>query len=176
MFEKNEWIKLFKYAGYGAAVGAGLCILLFIYELLAETWNCMCDCIGGCYLPEVSTGLTFLFVFVACVIIGFMIGLFSAFSDRRNRLDEEGKRSKEQAAAAAKQQRMKWASEVKRKSLEVANTCDKNYKNIQPLIHPQYKAETLISSILTEMANISELQGKVEAMAEDVKMKGGTSK
>lgn len=174
MFNKDEWIKLFKYTGYGAAVGACLCFLLFLYSFVAEIWNCMCDCFGGCSeMPEVDSGLTFLFVFIISLAIGLMVGLFSAFNDRNYRLSAEERRRKENESEEAKRQRIKWASEVKQKSLEVTNICDKNYKNLKPLITAQYRADGQMSTISDELANISELNGKIKAMAQDVKMKGG---
>lgn len=176
MFDKDEWIKLLKYTGYGAAVGAGLCVLLFVYEFVAEMWNCMCDCFGGCSeMPEVDSGFTFLFVFLISLAIGLMVGLFSAFSDRNYRLAADERRRKENESEEAKRQRIKWASEVKQKSLEVANVCDKNYKSMKPMITAKYRADGQMTTISDELANISELSGKINAMAQDVKMKGGIS-
>jgi len=177
MFNKDEWIKLLKCTGYGAAIGAGLCVLLFIYDLFAEFWNCMCDCFGErSELPIVNEGITFLFVFLISFAIGVVIGIISAFSARNNRLFEEERKRNEQESTEARNQRIKWASEVKQKSLDVANVCEKNYKDIKIMIAPQYKADAQMKSISTELANIFELQGKIDAMAEDIKAKGGTSK
>lgn len=174
MFDKDEWTKLLKYTGYGAAVGAGLCVLLFIYELVAGMWNCMCDCFGGCSgMPEINSGLTFLYVFLVCLITGLIAGIFSALSDRSARLSADERERKRKESKEAQRQRIRWASEVKEKSLEVEKISDENYKGIKPLITAQYRADEQMSIISDELANISELNGKVNAMAQDVKMKGG---
>ena len=76
----------------------------------------------------------------------------------------------------ARKQRIKWAGEVKQKALNVANTCDKNSKDYKPLISPTYQADSQMKSIINELADVAELKGKVDAMANDTKSKGGVSK
>lgn len=177
MFNKDEMLKFLKCTGYGAAVGAGLCVLLFIYGLFAEAWNCLCDCFGGCdSLPEVNSDATFLFAFFISLGIGFLIGLFLALSDRASRIEAENRKRAAANSAEAKQQRIKWASEVKQKALSISNTCNKNYKDYKELISPKYKADSQMNIIINELANIAELKGKVDSMAIDTKTKGGHSK
>lgn len=177
MFNQDESRKFWKYTGYGAAVGAGLCVALFVYELFAEAWNCLCDCFGGCdSLPEVNSWLTFLFVFLISTGIGFMVGLFSALSDRSVRLADEASKRAAATSEEARKQRIKWAGEVKQKALSVANTCEKNAKEYKALIAPNYKSDSQMDAIIKELANAAELKGKVDAMANDTKTKGGASK
>lgn len=44
------------------------------------------------------------------------------------------------------------------------------------LISSTYKADVQMDAIINELANAAELKGKVDAMANDTKMKGGVSK
>lgn len=176
MFNQDERRKFWKYTGYGAATGGVLCVILFVYGLFAEAWNCLCDCFGGCdSLPEVNSWLTFLFVFLICTGIGFMIGLFSSLNDRSARLEDEAAKRAAANSEEAKRQRIKWAGEVKQKALSVATTCEKNAREYKPLITPTYKADSKMDEIMKELANAAELKGKVDAMANDTK-KGGASK
>ena len=111
MFNQDERRKMWKYTGYGAVTGVILCVILFVYELFAETWNCLCDCFGGCdSLPEVNSWLTFLFVFLISLGIGFIAGICSAASDRSARLEnEEQERQKN-----SRMQREKNAADIKK--------------------------------------------------------------
>ena len=92
MFNRNERDDLWGYTGYGAMAGGIICLLLFVYSLFAGAWNCLCDCIGGCdSIPEVKSWLTYLYVFLICTGIGFLIGLFSALKGRSERIDREAR-------------------------------------------------------------------------------------
>ena len=105
-------------------------------------------------------------------MIGAVYGLFKTLQDR-----QAAKKAAElEQSAAAKKQREKWASEVKQKALSVASTCDKNAKQYKALISPVYKADAQMDAIINELANAAELKGKVAAMANDIKAKGGASK
>lgn len=140
MFNQDESRKLWKYTRYGAATGAVLCVVLFVYELFAEAWNCLCDCFGGCdSLPEVNSWLTFLFVFLISLCIGFMVGICSASSDRSARLEkEEQERQKNNRI-----QREKYAADIKKKvqtALQSVYTVQSKAKDIKedpPLVSVQ---------------------------------------
>lgn len=177
MFNKDEMSTILLCTGYGAAAGAVLCGILFVYSLFAEAWNCFCDCFGGCNsLPEVNSGITFLFAFLICLGIGLLVGLFLAFSDRSSRIEEEERKRAEANSAEAKQQRIKWAKEVKHQALNIAKICSKNYKEYNDLVSPKYKAAIQMELIINELANATELKGKVDAMAINTKTNGGLSK
>ena len=90
--------------------------------------------------------------------------------------DEEAARRAAANSEEAKRQRIKWAGEVKQKALSVANTCEKNSKEYRPLISATYKSDPQMDAIVNELANAAELKGKVDAMADDTKTKGGASK
>ena len=177
MFNEEEWMKVLKYSGYGAAGGAVLCALLFVYSLGAEIWNCMCDCFGdSSTAPVADEGSTYFFVFIICLGIGLMVGLFAAYCDRSERVSEEEQKRKEKESQEAKRQRIAWASEVQKKAHEVMKICNKNYNGLGPIIDAEYMADSQMITIADELANMSELNGKINSMAQDIKTKGGTEK
>ena len=75
-----------------------------------------------------------------------------------------------------KKQRIKWAEDIKKMSTTVVSTCEKNAGEYEALFCPTYKANSQMDEILKELANASELNGKVAAMAHDTRTKGGASK
>ena len=142
----------------GACIGAIAATALYILGFGIELLNCACqiitcDCDGGDAIPIMWEGGTFWSLLLFCTIAG-------AAAD----------------SEAAKKQRIKWAGEVKQKALSVANICEKNIKEYKALISPNYKANSQMDVIMKELANAAELKGKVDAMANDTKTKGGVSK
>lgn len=110
MFNQEESAKLWKCVGKGAATGGIICGILFVYSIFAGMWNCLCDMFGSCDgLPKVNSFLTYLFVFLISVVIGLIVGLAQAGSDRAERLRQE----EFNQSQAAKAQREKYAADIK---------------------------------------------------------------
>ena len=165
----------------GAGIGAGVALALYVLGFGVELLNCACqiitcDCDGGDAIPAMWEGGSFWSVLLFCTIAGAVIGLIYGIYKMKVASDEAARLRDAANSEEAKKQRMKWAGEVKQKALSVANTCDKNAKAYKPLITPEYKANAQMDSIINELANASELKGKVDAMANDTKTKGGASK
>ncbi len=93
MFNKSEVLKILKSVGKGAAIGGILCIVLFIYELFADLFNCFCNALSGeNWLPDPNSDiLTFVFIFGIGVAIGLIVGFFMALKMRSNRIAVETK-------------------------------------------------------------------------------------
>ena len=170
-------MKIIKGIICGAIIGLciGLALSFFVgcqsIVSCSETWI---DAFFGCGDATCSSGCQECIVFstFGCSVIGAVYGLFKTLQDR-----QAAKKAAElEQSAAAKKQREKWASEVKQKALSVASTCDKNAKQYKALISPVYKADAQMDAIINELANAAELKGKVAAMANDIKAKGGASK
>lgn len=165
----------------GAGIGAGVALALYVLGFGIELLNCACqiitcDCDGGDAIPAMWDGGSFVSVLLFCTIAGAVIGLIYGIYKMKVASDEAARLRDAANSEEAKKQRIKWAGEVKQKALTVANTCDKNAKAYKPLIAPEYKANAQMDSIINELANASELKGKVDAMANDTKTKGGASK
>ncbi len=161
----------------GAVIGAvttiGLYILGFGIELLNCAYNIItCNCDGGDAIPGMWSGGSFISVLIFCSIGGAVIGFIYGLVKIKAENDAEKARLDAENSEVAKNQRQKWASEVKQKALSVSNTCDSNTKNIRNLIQVNYKSKDRMEEILKELSNASELRGKIDAMAEDVKNGG----
>ena len=166
-----------------AGVGIGICVALALYVLgfSVELLNCACqiitcNCDGGDAIPAMWKGGSFWSVLLFCAIAGAVIGLVYGIYKMKVESDEEARCRATANSEEEKQQRIKWAGEVKQKALSVASTCDKNAKEYKALISSTYKADVQMDAIINELANAAELKGKVDAMANDTKMKGGVSK
>ena len=135
----------------GAGIGAGVAFLLYVL---------------GVASVEGTT--------VVCIVVGALIGLVNGLYKLQVASEEEARRIA--AAEEAKKQHIKWADEVKQKALSVANSCAKNAEDCKSLISPNYMAASQMDLIMKELANATELKGKVDAIANDTKAKGGASK
>ena len=112
------------------------------------------------------------------VIIALIAGGALIYFVHKKRILKEKEARKKAIADSeeAKKQRIKWAGEVKQHALNVDNICGRNAKEYGPLITPTYKADAQMDLIISELANAAELKGKLDAMANDTKTKGGASK
>lgn len=165
----------------GAAIGACVALVLYVLGFCIELINCAChiitcNCNGGDAIPYMWNGGAFLSVLLFCTIAGAVIGLCYGIYAMKSDRDSEIRRKAAEESEKAKHQRIKWAGEVKQKALSVANTCEKNAREYKPLIPQNYKINQQMDVIIKELANAAELKGKVDAMADDVKTKGGASK
>lgn len=165
----------------GAGIGAGVAIALYVLGFGVELINCACqiitcDCDGGDAIPGMWDGGSFVSVLLFCTIAGAVIGLIYGIYKMKVASDEAARLRDAANSEEAKNQRIKWAGEVKQKALSVANSCEKNGKDYKALISPNYKADSQMETIMKELANAAELKGKVDAMANDTKTKGGASK
>lgn len=165
----------------GAAIGAGVALALYVLGFGVELLNCACqiitcDCDGGDAIPTMWESGSFLSVLLFCTIAGAIIGLIYGIYKMKVANNEEARRRAAADSEEAKNQRIKWAGEVKQKALSVANSCEKNAKDYKDLISMNYKADAQMETIMKELANAAELKGKVDAMANDTKTKGGASK
>lgn len=165
----------------GAGIGAVVALFIYLLGFVVELFNCACqiitcNCDGGDAIPIMWNVSAFLEVLLLCTIAGAVIGLIYGIYKMKLANDEEAAKKAAADLEKAKKQRIKWAEEVKQKALSVTNICEKNAKGYKPLITASYKANAQMDAIIKELANASELKGKVDAMADDVKTKGGVSK
>lgn len=157
MFNQEESRKLWGCTGKGAAVGGVLCGILFVWTLFADLWNCLCDCLSSSStLPEANSFLTYLFVFIISVVIGFIVGYAQASSARNERLElEEQARQKNDRI-----QRQKYASDIKNK----AQTTLQSVYNIQNKAKEIKEEPPLVSVQMQEngWTALSEAQNEIE--------------
>ncbi len=166
-------VNTIKGAAFGA-IGAGC---LFVIGFFVEVLNVGCAILTcDCDKPKVFDWSGMWGLLFICVIGGAVIGMvYGIYKVKEENNAEKARRDAENSEEAQKQ-RMQWASEVKKKALNISNTCEANgSRNIPPLVSRSYKADTQMELILSEFANATELMGKIDAMAEEVQ-KGGGSK
>lgn len=118
----------------GAGIGAGVALIIYVLGFCIELINCACqiitcDCDGGDAIPAMWEGGSFVTILLFCTIAGAVIGLIYGIYKMKVASDEEARRKAAADSEEAKNQRMKWAGEVKQKALSVASTCDKNAKD-----------------------------------------------
>lgn len=175
--------KILKNTFIGAAIGFGIsliaCWIVGCEEIASCFMSCLCGALCGGSSESCSDVLAepkIMNCLIYITLIGAVIGCIYGIYQWKT-ADNLMKRKKlEESSEQARQQRVKWAGEVKQKALNIANTCEKNAKGYKALISPNYKSDSQMDAIIKELANAAELKGKVDAMANDTKTKGGASK
>lgn len=153
----------------GAVIGAIGAICLFVLGFFIELFNegyaiLTCDCDRSMVFDWSGMwGLLFM-----CTIGGAVVGMVYGICKAKEARNAEKNRRDAENLEAARKQRIQWASEVKQKALSVNTICESNSKNVPPLVSNEYKADTQMELILSELANATELMGKIDAMAKDV--------
>lgn len=162
MFNKEERRKLWHYTGKGAIVGGILCVVLFAYEVLAGTWNCLCACMSDYdhMLPGIINSLlTFLYVFSICLIIGFIIGIFPAARIRSERVKKE-----------TNKRYIENHKEVLRQINGILNFSENTTKQInQPFTEVQYRERELQNEITELIRKCQEQQKQTSDILEQYK-------
>lgn len=178
-------MKIAKCTAYGAL--AGLCIGLVLSFFIGCDSVCTCagewvdaffgcgnsSCASGCqeYTSDPAVQSCLLFSTIIGAVIGIAYGFFQTIQDR----NAAQKAAEQNQSAAAKRQRINWASEVKQKSLNVYTTCVKNKEAERALVSTAYKANIQMLEIMNELVKVSEKQGKVDSLAEELSKRGGAS-
>lgn len=165
-------INIFK----GAAWGAGGAICLYIVGFCLEVLNLGCAILTcDCDRPTMFdwSGMWGLLAIctVAGAIVGFVYGIYKA----KQESDAETARLKAESSEEAHKQRVKWAEEVKLKALNVNNTCSGNKTADKPLVSTTYKANSQMTDIMNELIRVTEKQGKVDSLAEELSKTEGAS-
>lgn len=104
--------------------------------------------------------------FVIFLFIGFIIGI-------KEKEKAEANKQLEESSRKAHEQRVKWASEIKQRALNLNSTCGQNKSAYKALVATPYKASSQIENIISELAKVAELQGKIDSLAEELSKKGG---
>lgn len=162
----------------GAAIGAGVALVLYVLGFGLELLNCACqiitcNCDGGDAIPGMWSGDSFLHVLLFCSIAGAVIGLVYGIYKMKEAADAEVAQRNAETSEEARKQRKKWASEIKQKALNVNNTCNQNKSMDKPIVSTSYQAGTQMESIMNELAKTAELQGKVDSIVDEIEKKGG---
>lgn len=163
----------------GAVIGALVAVLLYILGFGVELLNCTCQIIscnfnGGDAIPGMWHSDTFLHVLIFCSVAGGIIGLVYGIVITKAEIDEEITYKNEANSEKEKQQRVIWAGEIKKKALRVNNTCDENNKEFnKPIVITNYESSNQIGKIMNELIKVTELEGKVGSIVNDLEKKGG---
>lgn len=165
----------------GAGIGACVAVALYLLGICVELINCACQIISCNFdsdgaIPAMWEGETFLRVALFCAIAGAVIGLIYGIYKMKMDFDQEVSRRAAEELQKERLQRINWGKEVEANSLSTSNICEKNSKEIRPLITATYMAHSQANAIINELSKVAELKGKVDAMAEDTKTKGGDVK
>jgi len=181
----NIKMKIVKYTVYGALFGLCVGLVLSVFVGCNAVCSCSDDWINaffgcnnatyasGCggYISDPAVRSCLLYSTLICAVIGGVYGTFRTLQDK----NLAQKASELEQSASAKKQRVAWASEVKQKALNVNNVCSENKTFDKPLVSTIYKSNDQMTEILNELTKISEKQGKVDFLAEELSRKDGTS-
>lgn len=162
----------------GAAIGAGVALVLYVLGFGLELLNCACqiitcNCDGGDAIPGMWSGDSFLQVLLFCSIAGAVIGLVYGIYKMKEAADAEVAQRNAEISEEARKQRKKWASEIKQKALNVNNTCNQNKSTDKPIVSTSFQAGMQMESIMNELAKAAELLGKVDSIVDEIEKKGG---
>lgn len=166
-----------KYTGFGALAGGVLAVLLYALGFGVELLNCACaiitcDCSREEALPGLWKGDSFINIFMFCLIGGAIIGLAYGLYKKKMELDAEAARKAAENSEEAQKQRVLWAEEIKKEANAIYKTCQANLSADKPLRSTTHKSSELMKEIVEELTNASELQGRVNAIADDVSLRG----
>lgn len=162
----------------GGALGALTFVGLFIIGILVEVANL------GCAILTCDCDRNFVFdwnmgnlanLLLLCVLAGAIVGLCYGFFKAKQDDSQEALRKKAILAEERRKQQVKWASEVKKKALDVNSACSNNKIYDKPLVSATYKSSSQMSEIVKELAKAAEKQGKIDSLAEEISQKGGVS-
>lgn len=169
----NDEIKCFtKTTLFGFAAGIVIDILVFVYDFFSQTWNCFCEeCGGGCQVPEVKSSSLYFYVIFICTLIGLIIGLFIAISDRKDRINKENKRLKDKMSKEAQEKRKEQANSIKVTAMETEKQCIENEKQLEITPFKQHKTIDTIDEISREIATTKKLQSEIGAFVAEIKSK-----
>lgn len=178
-------MKIVKYTIYGVLIG--LCIGLILSPFVgcqavgscSEEWvnaffSCSkAGCANGCqqFTGSPTVRNCILYSTLICGAIGAVYGSFLTLQER----NATRKAAEQEQSAWAKKQREKWAGEVKDTILYVNNVCYENKTKNAPLINTTYKANSQMTDIMSELIIVTEKQGKVNALAEELSKEGDIS-
>lgn len=162
----------------GAGIGLVVAVLLYVFGGGLELLNCAyqilsCSFQSGTVIPEMWSGDSFTHVCLFCVIGGTIIGLVYGIYKVKVAADEEAARKRAENSEEARQQRIKWANDVKQRALIVNRTCERNKASNESLVLTTYQASSEMKNITEELTKVAELKGKVDSIAEDLVKKGG---
>ena len=161
----------------GAGIGAGGAIVIYI---LSNCFNWVCHYLACNFefnddainvitpsgaVPAIWEDDSINHMAALCIAAGAVIGLVYGICKIKAAKKEAARLKNAENLEETRIQYMKWA-----------DFCDKKEKEYKPLIIPEYEADAQMDSIINELANASELKGKVDAIANDTKTKGGVSK
>ena len=160
----------------GAAFGGLGAVGLFVAGFVIEIANLGCAILTcDCDKPMVFDWSGMWSLLLICIVGGAVIGLFYGFYKAKEASDAEAAIIATENSEEARKQRVKWADEVKQKALSVNTTCSNNKTANKPLVSTTYKANTQMTDILIELTKVTEKQGKVDSLAEELSKKGGAS-
>lgn len=163
---------MIKGAAFGGIGAVGLFIAGFVLEIVNLGYAILtCDCDKPMFFDW--SGMWSLLLI--CVIGGAVIGSFYGFYKAKEESDADAARIAAENSEEARKQRVKWASEVKQKALNVNDTCSRNKKSDKPLVSTTYKASAQMTEIINELTKVAEKQGKVNSLAEELSEKDGVS-
>lgn len=168
-----------KYTSIGALAGGVLAILLYVLGFGVEILNCACaiitcDCNRQEALPGLWHGNSFVNIFIFCLIGGAVIGLVYGLYKMKMEMDAEAARKAAENSEEARRQRAQWAEEIKEEANAIYKTCQINQDADKPLRSTTHKSSELMKEIVEELSRTAELQGRVNAIADEVLLRGET--
>jgi len=153
----------------GAIIGAVASYVVFCVGNICSQCNCIVD-MFNCQGFEGGSSFTNLlwFCVIGGAIIGLIFGICLAKADRDEGINASN-------LEIERRQGIQRAGEIKKKAASINIACNENKLLNRPFVFATYIADSQMSDIMNELVNMAELQGKVDALAEELS-KGGVAK
>lgn len=165
----------------GFVIGAGIVVVIYILGFGIELINCTCqiltcNCNGNDVFPKMWNMNTFGNLVMFCGFCGMIIGLIYGIYTVKVEAGKEKQRRNIEKLERERNHRIRWAQEIRIKTLKIKDICDSNKSADKPLVSISYKANSQMRDIMNELAKVAELQGKVNSIADEIIEKGSKIK
>lgn len=137
----------------GAAIGAGIGLAAWVFSFSFSFLTCGLFGDAGNLINFVTY----------CLVPGSMIGLVYGIVKQIRQSGDK----RRQDAAAAKQQRIKWANEIKQFSAEIFSKCSKN-NDYHDIVSFDGQSMNRHELILEELSETGTLMGKLDTISKKI--------
>lgn len=158
-----------KGAGCGALAAIGLVILGACAEIFNIGYAILsCDCDREMLFEWLKVWILVVICIAGGAIIGLFYGIFKAKQEDNIKRKKKNTENKE----IELKQRTKYAEELKQEAKKAYEICSRNRTNDKRLNSIKYKTSEQMAEIMNELTKVTEQQGRMNAMAEELRKDG----
>lgn len=158
-----------KGAGCGALAAIGLVILGACAEIFNIGYAILsCDCDREMLFEWSKVWILVVICIAGGAIIGLFYGIFKAKQEDNIKRKKKNTENKE----IELKQRTRYAEELKQEAKKAYEICSRNRTNDKRLNSIKYKTSEQMAEIMNELTKVTEQQGRMNAMAEELRKDG----